>query len=94
MSQLPDQAKELELLCDGYYYDLTSFADRHPGGPIIKFYLNSGEDATEAIQQFHARSAPRVDRILGSLPKRKASESDCTSCEKHEHLFLSLSFQF
>ncbi|XP_021968628.2 acyl-lipid (8-3)-desaturase-like [Folsomia candida] len=69
-------SKKLELLSNGYYYDVTSFVERHPGGPIIQMYLNNCEDATQAIQQFHARSRKRVDAIMNSFPKRKATDAD------------------
>lgn len=67
-----------EILCDGYFYDVTNFISRHPGGSIIKFYTESGEDATHAIQQFHQRSAGRVSSIMGALKKRPASNSERT----------------
>lgn len=40
---------------DGKWYDVTAFADRHPGGDIIQEFV--GKDATSF---FHAWHAPRV----------------------------------
>jgi cytochrome b involved in lipid metabolism len=46
-SSLPQRK---EILYEGHYYDLTHFIQRHPGGNVIKFYTEPGEDATLAIQ--------------------------------------------
>lgn len=67
-----------EILCDGYFYDVTNFIDRHPGGSIIKYYTKSGEDATHAIQQFHHRSIKRVRMLMKSFKRRPASEYERT----------------
>lgn len=65
-----------EILCDGYFYDVTNFISRHPGGSIIKYYTQTGEDATHAIQQFHQRSARRVSMMMRALKRRPASDSE------------------
>lgn len=65
-----------EVLFDGYFYDVTDFVKRHPGGSIIEYYTKSGEDATHAIQQFHHRSPKRLQAIMSSLKKRPASDSE------------------
>lgn len=65
-----------EILCDGYFYDVTDFISRHPGGSIIKYYTQSGEDATHAIQQFHQRSAERVRSMMKAFKKRPALDSE------------------
>lgn len=65
-----------EILCDGYFYDVTNFISRHPGGSIIKYYTKNGEDATHAIQQFHQRSAGRVGMLMKALKRRPASDSE------------------
>jgi len=69
-----------EILYDGYYYDVTDFARRHPGGNIIDFYTDKGEDATHAIQQFHQRSTKRVTAIMKSFKRRPATD-------RHRKLF-------
>lgn len=46
---------------------MTDWIPKHPGGKIIEFYCNSGEDATQAIQQFHFRSLDRVQRIMAPM---------------------------
>ena len=66
-----------ELLYEGYYYDVTDWIKRHPGGRIIEFYTQKGEDATMAIQQFHQRSTKKVMAIMKSLKRRQASDSEC-----------------
>jgi len=68
--------KVQEILCDGYFYDVTNFVRRHPGGSIIEYYTQHGEDATIAIQQFHQRSPKKVSAILSSFKKRKAEERE------------------
>lgn len=65
-----------EILCDGYFYDVTNFISRHPGGSIIKYYTKSGEDATHAIQQFHQRSSKQVSMMMKALKRRPASEKE------------------
>lgn len=61
-----------EVLYNNYFYDVTDWVRRHPGGRIIEFYTKSGEDATLAIQEFHQRSAKKVNVIMSSLKKRPA----------------------
>jgi cytochrome b involved in lipid metabolism len=68
------KAEGKEILYEGFYYDVSSFIQRHPGGNVIKFYTEPGEDATMAIQQFHHRSMKQVLAIMKSLPKRPASQ--------------------
>jgi fatty acid desaturase len=86
-----------ELLYEGYYYDVTEWVKKHPGGRIIEFYTQSGEDATITIQQFHQRSTKKVMGIMNSLKKRPALETereiDQTTSERHKALsqdFLKL----
>lgn len=65
-----------EILCDGYFYDVTNFISRHPGGSIIKYYTQSGEDASHAIQQFHQRSMKRVRMMMKAFKRRPAADSE------------------
>lgn len=65
-----------EILFDGYFYDVTDFIPKHPGGSIIKYYTQTGEDSTHAIQQFHLRSIKRVKGIMSSFKKRPASDNE------------------
>ncbi|CAL8085966.1 unnamed protein product [Orchesella dallaii] len=68
-------AKKLEILYDGYFYDVTKFIKQHPGGDIIELYEN-GDDATLAIQQFHYRSLKMVLAKMKGLPKRPATTEE------------------
>jgi cytochrome b involved in lipid metabolism len=78
LNAVNSKAKErLEILYDGYYYDITDFVDKHPGGNVIKFYTEKGEDATAAIQQFHNRSRTKINLMLKSFKKRPCTETDC-----------------
>ncbi len=65
-----------EILFDGYLYDVTDFIQKHPGGSVISYYAQVGEDSTIPIQQFHNRSLTRVKGIMNSLKKRRPSDSD------------------
>ncbi|CAL8122104.1 unnamed protein product [Orchesella dallaii] len=65
-----------EIVYDGNYYDVTDFIKRHPGGEqIMGYFAIPGEDATLAIQQFHARSFNKVEGIMKSLKSRPVTES-------------------
>lgn len=73
---ITNQPARKEILCDGWYYDVTDFARRHPGGSIIEYYTKTGEDATLAIQQFHQRSPAKIKAILKSFKKRPADDKE------------------
>jgi fatty acid desaturase len=53
---------------DGYWYDISSFVKRHPGGSVIKFY--DGLDATDVYQALHHRSK-KSNLVLQSLPRER-----------------------
>lgn len=69
-----------EILFDGHFYDVTDFIRKHPGGRIIEYYTQTGEDGTHAIQQFHQRSIKRVKVIMSSLKQRPASDMESNYC--------------
>lgn len=69
-------ATRKEILFDGYFYDVTDFIQKHPGGTVIEYYTEKGEDSTHAIQQFHKRSAEKVRLMMSALKKRPASDSE------------------
>lgn len=71
MQLIPTTSRK-EILYEGFYYDVTDWVKRHPGGKIIEFYTKSGEDCTIAVQQFHQRSTKKVMAIMSSLKKRPA----------------------
>lgn len=66
-SQRESNEARQEVLIGGRVYDITGFADRHPGGSIIKFQVDT--DATDAYANFHGRSA-KADKFLNALPSR------------------------
>jgi len=68
-----NKTTRMEILYEGRYYDVTNFIRRHPGGNVIKLYTNEGEDATQAIQQFHNRSMNKIMLMLKSFPSRPAT---------------------
>ena len=65
-----------ELCFDGDYYNVATWAKHHPGGKIIEFYTEKGEDASIAIRQFHLRSMPKVMSILKSLKCRSGCDTE------------------
>jgi len=88
--EAPVIAPKKEILYDGFFYDVTSFIDRHPGGQVIDYYTNNGEDATVPIMEFHNRSKARVNAIMKVLPKRPAQEHE----SKRLCLFSSIWLSF
>ena len=58
---------ERKIIIGEYEYDITNF--KHPGGNVIN-YMTNGQNATEAFNEFHFRSA-KAHAILASFPKRK-----------------------
>jgi cytochrome b involved in lipid metabolism len=86
--------KRLEILFEGNYYDVTHFIQRHPGGNVIKFYTEKGEDATQAIQQFHNRSIHQIHIILKSFKKRPALDNESkTSSQEKTFIIIFQNFQ-
>lgn len=77
-----------EILIDGYFYDVTDFVKRHPGGSVIEYYTKAGEDGTHALQQFHHRSIDRVHNIMKSLKKRPALDSESNIFWWNEIIFI------
>ena len=48
--ETPPEGKKC-LGIDGYWYDIGSFINKHPGGPVIEEFV--GYDATDAYRSFH-----------------------------------------
>ncbi|KAJ6635865.1 Acyl-lipid (8-3)-desaturase [Pseudolycoriella hygida] len=69
-------ATRKEILFDGYFYDVTDFIQKHPGGTVIEYYTEKGEDSTHAMQQFHKRSMEKVRVMMSALKKRPATDSE------------------
>ncbi|CAL8112289.1 unnamed protein product [Orchesella dallaii] len=81
------EKKRLEILYDGYYYDVTDFIRKHPGGrEIIGYFTHPNEDATIPMQQFHARALDKVNGIMKTLKRRPATETKEISLEDKETL--------
>lgn len=76
------RSEKKEILHNGYFYDVTNFS--HPGGNIISFFVNNGEDSTNTFRQFHHRSIAKSSLMLQSLPRRKAEPG---GKESQEYLF-------
>jgi len=74
-SSLPSKQRK-EILYEGEVYDVTDWISRHPGGRIIEFYTQPGEDSTLAIQQFHNRSMLRVSSLMKSMKKTSKSNGN------------------
>ncbi|KAJ6635010.1 Acyl-lipid (8-3)-desaturase [Pseudolycoriella hygida] len=73
-SQKMDYRKE--ILFDGDFYDVTDFISKHPGGTVIEYYTEKGEDSTLVIQQLHKRSKETVKVMMSALKRRPASDSE------------------
>ena len=71
-----EETNKLELRFDGDDYDITSWAKHHPGGGVIRFYTEEGEDASIAIRQFHQRSISKVMSMLRSFKSRPATMTE------------------
>ncbi|KAK5049908.1 hypothetical protein LTR84_004027 [Exophiala bonariae] len=52
---LHDKADDIWIVVNGYVYDMSSFADEHPGGPDI-IHSYAGKDASQAYNEVHAAS--------------------------------------
>jgi delta8-fatty-acid desaturase len=58
--------EECILTIDGKTYDLTKWADHHPGGPLIRQY--NGLDATHVFYAFHSQDA--VKKLASFKPMK------------------------
>lgn len=59
------------------WYDVSDFADRHPGGDIILDFV--GKDATDAFYAFHFRPRAvlkRVKKVGGTTDEKKEQEEE------------------
>ncbi|KAJ6635013.1 Acyl-lipid (8-3)-desaturase [Pseudolycoriella hygida] len=65
-----------EILFDEDFYDVTDFISKHPGGTVIEYYTEKGEDSTLVIQQLHKRSKEKVKVMMSALKRRPASDSE------------------
>lgn len=59
-----------KIKIDNQWYDITQFIKRHPGGNVIKSYVD--QDATLVYREMHYRSK-KAKLVLQSLPKVDAS---------------------
>lgn len=55
-----------KIYIENQWYNITDFIKRHPGGNVIRSYIN--QDATQVYHEMHYRSK-RANHILHSLPK-------------------------
>ena len=54
-----------KIYIEDKWYDITNFIKRHPGGSIIKSYID--QDATMVYREMHSRSK-KAKNVLHSLP--------------------------
>jgi len=92
--EIKNSQPKFEILYEGFLYDVSSFIPRHPGGNIIRFYTEPGEDATLAIQQFHHRSMDRIVKIMKTFPKRIATDKSQETLGKSIYILTVLSYQY
>jgi len=60
-----------KIYIEEQWYDITDFAKRHPGGNVIKSYVD--QDATLVYREMHYRSK-KARMVLQSLPKIETTE--------------------
>ena len=60
-----------KIYIEEQWYDVTDFINRHPGGNVIKSYVD--QDATLVYREMHYRSK-KARMILQSLPKIETTE--------------------
>jgi len=58
---------------NNFYYNITDFIKKHPGGSVIEYYVD--QDATDVFNEMHFRSMHIVEKYLNNLPKK--SIVDC-----------------
>mmetsp|Transcript_2329 Transcript_2329/g.8288 ORF Transcript_2329/g.8288 Transcript_2329/m.8288 type:complete len:82 (+) Transcript_2329:42-287(+) len=66
-----DKPEDMWLVIEGKVYDVTDFADEHPGGPEL-LEEEAGTDATELFEDAGHSDAARdmlVDYYIGDLAK-------------------------
>ncbi|KAK2187909.1 hypothetical protein NP493_150g00034 [Ridgeia piscesae] len=66
------------IVIDGYVYDTSKFAKRHPGGNVITHW--AGQDATEAYRAFHTNFS-RVHKYMATIRIGRLEASDITSAD-------------
>lgn len=86
-----DEIPACTLTINNKTYDMTNWAHKHPGGPIIHIY--NGKDATEVFKAFHGSDAGKLLETFPSVPadsllsKDKMNKSKST---KDEHIVRGL----
>lgn len=68
-----DSSTTLPLRIDGHWYDLSDYADAHPGGRWLLEY-SRGRDVTALFHAIHMRNSERSATALKKLPRLDASE--------------------
>lgn len=66
--------KSVKVTIDGFEYDVTKWAHKHPGGKVIHQF--NGKDATDVFHSFHSKEI--ATRWLKLFPKSKATVCDDT----------------
>jgi hypothetical protein len=74
---------------EGFYYDLTDFIQRNPGGYEINSFTEPGEDGTLVIQRFH-QSIKQVLAMMNALPKRPAKDKADQGKGRKMHSYLRI----
>lgn len=60
---------------NGYWYDVTSFIEKHPGGPVISQFI--GQDCTTVFQAHrHPESALKHRKPVGIYKRNNWAEAD------------------
>ena len=59
-------ASDAWIVIDDQVYDVSSFAQRHPGGAKLLLFFK-GQDASDAFHSFHANDTARPEAIMPKL---------------------------
>ncbi len=70
------------LTINGRTYDMTNWANKHPGGPIIHIY--NGRDATEVFKAFHGQDAHKLLSSFPSVPAETATATTTADAKAKE----------
>ena len=64
----PDVTLPIHLKIDGKWYDVSDWADKHPGGRYVLEWAD-GYDVTGAFKTIHLFGTQKAEAILGKMPE-------------------------
>jgi hypothetical protein len=67
--------RPLHLKIDGHWYDVTAWADKHPGGKYVLEWAD-GYDVTNAFHTIHLFGSKKSSDVLAKLPAADLTQRD------------------